>query len=188
MGSVADEIRHVVVRFVSELWNERRWDVAEELFERDWDNGPQLPPGPIGVRAWHESTAETFPDLRYELIRIVCDDSGQAAFRWKATGTHMGGFGPVGPTGRVIEYEGAHFISVRAGKIIDLWSVNDTFGNLQQMGVAFVPPSSPEEGKIEWRRPCRAEVGHLRGVPLESQAARRHHGAPARRQIQPYGC
>jgi predicted ester cyclase len=142
MGSVADGARDVIVRLVTELWNERRWHAADELFEPYWDNGPELPPGPAGVRMWHESTAKTFPDLRYEVLQVVCDDSGQAAFRWRARGTHRGEFGSVPPTGKVIEYEGAHFVAVRSGKIVDLWSINDTFGKLQQMGVEFVPPPS----------------------------------------------
>lgn len=145
MRSVAEETRKVAIRFVTELWNEHRWEVAEELFGPDWDNGPELPSGPPGVRAWHEATAKTFPDLRYELTQIVCDDTGQAALRWRAEGTHRGEFGSVAPTGRVIKYEGAHFITVRAGMIIELWSLNDTSGKLQQMGVEFVPPSSPKD-------------------------------------------
>lgn len=109
----------------------------------------QFPRGPAGVRAWHESAGKTFPDLRYEILDIVCDREGHAAFRWKAIGTHRGDFGPVPPTSRLIEYEGARFITVRGGKIVDLWSINDTFGKLQQMGVEFVPGDPPDPGAAE---------------------------------------
>lgn len=60
MGSIAESTREAVFDLLPS-WNELRWDVAEELFQPDWDNGPDLPSGPSGVRAGHESTVEAFP-------------------------------------------------------------------------------------------------------------------------------
>ena len=66
MGSMADEPAMPWFDPSSEPWNERRWDVAEELFEPDWDNGPQLPLGPNrGTR----------------MARVDCRDVSRSALR-----------------------------------------------------------------------------------------------------------
>jgi predicted ester cyclase len=127
---------------VEELWNGRELDVADELFAAHFDNGPGRDPGPEFVKEWHRSTAASFPDLRYELDELVADDDGNVAFRWTATGTQSGQFGPIPPTGRRATYEGAHFVTVENGRIARLWSINDTFGKVQQLGAKVIPPDA----------------------------------------------
>ncbi len=127
---------------VEQLWNRGDLSVADALFPPEFDNGPGREPGPAFVREWHRSTAESFPDLRYEIDELVADDEGRVAFRWTATGTQRGQFGPIPPTGKRATYEGAHFVAVADGKITRLWSINDTFGKMQQLGATVVPPDA----------------------------------------------
>ncbi|MFD0786058.1 ester cyclase, partial [Micromonospora azadirachtae] len=59
----------------------------------------------------------------------------------RAAGTQVGPFGPVPPTGRVVSYSGATFLRFDAsGRIADVWSVNELFQVLQQLGVEMIPP------------------------------------------------
>jgi hypothetical protein len=45
-------------------------------------------------------------------------------------------------TGRRVEYAGATFLRFdAAGRIDDVWSVNELFGVLEQLGVRFTPPA-----------------------------------------------
>ncbi|MGV9980378.1 ester cyclase [Micromonospora wenchangensis] len=63
------------------------------------------------------------------------------ALRWRAAGTQAGQFGPVPPTGQVVSYSGATFLRFdAAGRIVDVWSVNELFQLLQQLGVEMLPP------------------------------------------------
>jgi predicted ester cyclase len=141
MGSPLREAAEAtVVRMVEELWNRRDLKVADELFPAGFDNGPGRGPGPEFVKEWHRSTAESFPDLRYEIDQLVAGDDGNVAFRWTATGTQLGQFGPIPPTGRTATYQGAHFVFVAEGRITRLWSINGTFAKVQQLGATVVPP------------------------------------------------
>lgn len=132
--------RSVVERMVEGLWNGHQLVLAEKLFPPDFDNGPGRPPGPEWIKDWHRSTRESFPDLRYTIDEVLVDGE-RVALRWTATGTQLGQFGPIPPTGKVATYAGAHFLTVRAGQIVDLWSINDTFGKVIQLGAELVPPT-----------------------------------------------
>ena len=95
--------------------------------------------GPDAVVAWHRDRRSAFPDLRYEVLSMVVSAS-HAAIRWRAEGHHRGAFGPVPATGRSVAYEGASFLRFRQNMLVDVWSVNDLFGLVQQLGAQVVPP------------------------------------------------
>jgi steroid delta-isomerase-like uncharacterized protein len=116
-------------RFVSEVWNGDRPESAYELVVNAET-----------TLAWHADRRESFPDLRYEIVDIVAAD-GCAAIRWHATGTQTGRFGSVPPTGRRVDYNGATFLKfAEDGRIAEVWSVNELFQILQQLGVLMTPP------------------------------------------------
>ena len=128
----------VTRQFVDDVWNGGRPDSAYELIA---DGCPGLGgTGPEAVLAWHRDRRGSFPDLRYEVVDIVAA-ADRAAVRWRAAGTQRGQFGPVPTTGRRVEYSGATFLRLDdEGKIVDVWSVNELFQVLEQLGVRFTPP------------------------------------------------
>jgi len=130
----------LVRRFVDDVWNWGRPDSAYELIA---DACPGLGgTGPDAVLAWHRDRRAAFPDLRYEVVDAV-GAGDRAAVRWRAAGTHQGQFGPVPATGRRVEYSGATFVRIDGqNKIVDVWSVNELFGVLEQLGVRFMPPDA----------------------------------------------
>jgi predicted ester cyclase len=120
-------------RFVNDVWNGEREETAYELL------GDECPgmggTGPEGTLAWHRDRRQSFPDVRYEIVDLV-GDGERVALRWHATGTQHGQFGPVPPTGRAVSYSGATFLRFdHSGRIVDVWSVNELFQVLQQLGV-----------------------------------------------------
>ena len=125
-------------RFVADVWNAGREESAYELV------GPECPglrgTGPEATLAWHRDRRAAFPDLRYKLVDVVATGD-RVALRWRAAGTQAGQFGPVRPTGQVVSYSGATFLRFDAdGRIVDVWSVNELFQLLQQLGVEMLPP------------------------------------------------
>jgi len=130
---------HAVRRLVEHVWNDLDAAAAHELI------APECPgldgTGPEAVLDWHDDRRSAFPDLSYVLDDVV-SGSGHAAFRWTATGTQSGPYGPVPPTGRSASWAGATFVRFDAkGRIDDAWSVNDLFGLVQQLGARVEPPA-----------------------------------------------
>jgi predicted ester cyclase len=127
-----------VRRLVDRVWNDLDAATAHELV------APVCPgldgTGPEAVLDWHDDRRSAFPDLRYEVDDVVAG-SGHAAFRWMAFGTQDGPYGPIPATGRAASWAGATFVRFDAqGRIDDVWSVNDLFGLVQQLGARLLPP------------------------------------------------
>ncbi|MGX4658452.1 ester cyclase [Micromonospora sp. SCSIO 07396] len=132
------DVAAVARRFVADVWNAGREESAYELVAQEC---PGLGgTGPAAVLAWHRDRRAAFPDLRYKLVDVVAAGE-RVALRWRAAGTQAGQFGPVPPTGQVVSYSGATFLRFdAAGRIVDVWSVNELFQLLQQLGVEMLPP------------------------------------------------
>jgi predicted ester cyclase len=64
------------------------------------------------------------------------------ALHWHATARQIGPWGPVPPTGRTIGWDGVHFVTVRAGRIVKLWAMADVFAKATQLGARILPPES----------------------------------------------
>ncbi|MGK5443087.1 ester cyclase [Micromonospora sp. URMC 105] len=133
------DLEAVARRFVADVWNAGREESAYELV------GAACPglggAGPEAALAWHRDRRAAFPDLRYKIVDVVAAGD-RVAVRWRAAGTQAGQFGPVPPTGQVVSYSGATFLRFDgAGRIVDVWSVNELFQLLQQLGVEILPPA-----------------------------------------------
>ncbi|MEV1331264.1 ester cyclase [Micromonospora costi] len=126
-------------RFVTDVWNAGREESAYDLV------APECPglgggTGPEATLAWHRDRRAAFPDLRYKIVDLVAAGN-RVAVHWRAAGTQAGRFGPVPPTGQVVSYSGATFLRFDdAGRIVDVWSCNELFQLLQQLGVEMIPP------------------------------------------------
>ena len=128
-------------RLVAEVWNDLDASAAADLV------APECPglggTGPDAVLAWHVDRRTAFPDLRYDVTDLVAAP-GRAVVRWRATGSQRGTFGPIPATGRPVEYAGATFLTFDdADRVVDVWSVNELFQLVQQLGAEIVPPGSP---------------------------------------------
>lgn len=131
-------------RFVADVWNGGRDESAYELIGEECPGLGGV--GPEATLAWHRDRRGSFPDLRYKLVDVVVAGD-RAALHWRAAGTQLGQFGPVPATSQVVSYSGATFLRFDAdGKIIDVWSVNELFQLLQQLGVEFLPPLTGAAG------------------------------------------
>jgi steroid delta-isomerase-like uncharacterized protein len=120
------EFDHVVGGRIEEAW------IGYHPFA-----GPVPDPGLLrrGFAALHEA----FPDMRIaEADSIREGDKG--AFRWLMSGTHMGEFLGVAPTGKRIEAMGMDIVRLAEAEIVEHWGEFDVMGMLRQLGV-IRPPS-----------------------------------------------
>lgn len=132
--SAADEA--VVRRFYEQMNNERKNDLAGELFTADHKmHDPQVPTadGPDGMAAV-VSTYQTGVEGHWG-IEDIFSAGDKVVVRWIGTGTHVAEVNGIPPTGNKIRVDAITIHRMDGGKIAETWEVWDTLGFLQQIGV-----------------------------------------------------
>jgi predicted ester cyclase len=127
----------MVRRYVKELWNKGRLEVADELIHPQgvYPSEPYFPPGPAGARLAVQTYREAFPDLRL-LIEDIIAEEDVVATRFTMMGTHTGAYMQIPPTGRDIEVGGCSIFHFGDGQIIERWLEFDLLGLFGQLGLA----------------------------------------------------
>jgi len=120
-------------RYFEEVANERRLELADELFAPDFGSpGPLL--GPDAARAALRSMWAAFPDLHFSIDELVAEGDRVVA-KVTYTGTHRGTFLGIEPTGRSIRFTGVEMAIVRDGLIArEAWHSVDHGQILDQLG------------------------------------------------------
>jgi steroid delta-isomerase-like uncharacterized protein len=132
--SAADEA--VVRRFYEEMNNDRKLDLASDLFTSNHQmHDPQVPTadGPAGMAA----TVKVYQDAvegHWQIEEIFSADN-KVVVRWTGSGTHVAEINGIPATGRKIRVDAITIHRMAGGKIAETWEVWDTLGFLQQLGV-----------------------------------------------------
>jgi predicted ester cyclase len=100
----------------------------------DHDPGPEQGLGPDGFIEYFSSLRKSFPDLNIAGEKLVADDDN-VAIAYTLTGTHLGDFMGIAPTGRKISARGVQIARFENGKLVERWGSSDQLGILQQVGV-----------------------------------------------------
>jgi steroid delta-isomerase-like uncharacterized protein len=132
--SASDEA--VVRRFYEQMCNERKNDLAPELFTADHEmHDPQVPTptGPDGM-AQTVSVYQQGVDGHWGIEDIFSADD-RVVVRWVGTGNHVAEVNGIPPTGKSIRVDAITIHRMREGKIAETWEVWDTLTFLQQIGV-----------------------------------------------------
>jgi predicted ester cyclase len=99
-------------------------DVAYHAIPYSETNGPE------GVNEAITDTHAAFPDMVNVPDQIVIDGAW-AGSRWKTHGTNSGGGAP---TGKTATWTGIDLLRIDCGKIVEIWSVEDTAAVARQLG------------------------------------------------------
>jgi steroid delta-isomerase-like uncharacterized protein len=129
-------------RFVNELWNEQRLDVADEIFSPDCvphtyglDSGsaPERR-GPRHVKAIVESWRQAFPDWQIAITDLLAEDD-RVMLLTTATGTHRGALMGIPATGKRVTFTGMRVFRIADGRIAEYWVMWDWLGLWRQIGI-----------------------------------------------------
>ncbi|GAA3882373.1 ester cyclase [Leifsonia kafniensis] len=75
-----------------------------------------------------------FPDLKYETATLL-QDGDQIAYRWVATGTHLGVYLGALPTNRTVAFSGITISRVDEGRIVEDWASWNEVSLLHELGI-----------------------------------------------------
>ena len=89
--------------------------------------------GPDTMKLIWTLLLRAFPDIHVMVDDMVVDHD-KLASRQTVTGTHLGEYRGLAPTGKTVVYEEMFIIRFSDGLIAEVWVVVDTLSQLQQLG------------------------------------------------------
>lgn len=121
-----------------ELWNTNKPALADEILSPAFVDHTHLDrlPGPESVKEEVTTFRAAFPDAQVRVEQMI-GEGDIVAFRFELHGTHQGTFGPFPPTGREVVLTGMDFLRIADGKIVELWSSQNTLSWAEQLGLKF---------------------------------------------------
>lgn len=87
-----------------------------------------------GIQGAVRSHRTSFPDWHEKVDDIVAEGD-RVAIRITSTGTQLGAFAGIAPTGRKINIEEIHIFRLTDGKIAEQWGMPDVHGLLEQLSI-----------------------------------------------------
>lgn len=122
-------------RFIDEVWNKGNLDVADELFAPDATSpsAPGLPPGPAGVKVIATMFRSAFPDYQMVLEEVLAEND-RVVGRFKQSGTHLGDFMGIPPSGKRMEITEIGILRVSNGQVVESWYEADMLSLMRQIG------------------------------------------------------
>lgn len=144
------ERRNVIaVTDVLKYWNTQDVEGILNFYHDDitWENVAleETYRGKDEVRSYLTMLFSAIPDLSFEVIRkSVRDDV--VSERWILSGTHLGTFLGIPPTGRSLEIQGIGIVTMNDGKFLHDSYLMDAAAGLRQMGL--LPPLSANDAPV----------------------------------------
>jgi steroid delta-isomerase-like uncharacterized protein len=137
-----DPAKHIITRFVEELWNARSLDVADEIFSEDCVthqlcSGVLAEPTPRGPQAIREHVSGwliSFPDLRFNIEQMIAEGD-RVVSQLVMEGTHQGTWMGISATGKKILIRMITIHRIANRKIAEDWVLVESLGFFQQLGV-----------------------------------------------------
>jgi predicted ester cyclase len=143
----AEENKALVRRFYEEVWDKGNTGFAYEVFADDYVRhdfrATQALPGPEGQKKIADDFRLAFSDLRVT-VDLVFGEGDMVLGRWTATGTHLGPWGDVAPTGRTITFSAANIWRFENGKAVEIWNHRDDLGLSEQIGATIHAGAAPD--------------------------------------------
>ena len=128
-------------RLVDDLFNNKNYDVIDELFAPDFVEHEEIPGidlGRDGVRQATQMFHAAFPDL-HVVIQDVLADGDKVVMREQWTGTHQGDFIGLPATGKQVDFSVIDIVRLAEGKLVEHWAVTDMLALLTQLGAIPEP-------------------------------------------------
>jgi predicted ester cyclase len=128
------DIGTLVRRWTQEAMAEGHLDAFHELLAGDVidRSGPTPVVGVESFKARAGAVRAAFADIHIVVDDLIVDGDA-IAWRWALTGTHVGPFAGLAPTGRRATLRGVNFQRLEGDRVAEHWTLVDVFGALQSL-------------------------------------------------------
>jgi steroid delta-isomerase-like uncharacterized protein len=112
----------------------------DEVVEPDMLFHAPVPAGATGAQALKHVWAmllRAFPDIHVTVEDVIAEGDKVVA-RNTVTGTHLGDYRGVPPTGKSVTYNEIFIVRFAGGRIAEIWGVVDVLSQMKQLGMTFV--------------------------------------------------
>ena len=96
---MSEQNKVIARRLYEEIINQGRLETADELLAPDARSHAGAPPGPEGLKRHVTMLRSAFPDLRHNIEDVIAEGE-KVVVRTTCSGTHLGDFMGIPPTGR----------------------------------------------------------------------------------------
>jgi predicted ester cyclase len=128
-----DEIRRLLDRWLNEAVVAGNVEIFDQLLSSDvLDLGADNTRGSASFKQRTLAIHAAFSELSASLDELLVDGE-RIAWRWSLEATHAGTFCGIAATGRRVTLRGVNFQRLAGGRIVEHWTLADTFGLLQQL-------------------------------------------------------
>jgi len=133
-----EENKALLRRYGEEVFGKGNVALSDEFLSPDYvHHDPGVPPGREGRIQMAEMHRTAWSDLDFTVEDLVAEGD-KVAFRWTISGTHVGEWMGIPPTGKRVTWSGIGIHRIVDGKIVESWDMVDNLGLMQQLGI--VPP------------------------------------------------
>jgi steroid delta-isomerase-like uncharacterized protein len=120
-----EALRAFPVRYMEDVFNQKRFEVLDELFSADL-----LP----RIKQTSIPFLTAFPDWHGTVDDIVVE-GGKVVNRWTGHGTHLNDLMGIPATGKAVTMTGITIFEVAGDKVVEEWTQADMMGLMQQLGI-----------------------------------------------------
>jgi len=125
----------ILLRAEAEVWSRGNLAAADELYSPNYVchfvDGIEWK-GLKGIKDAVASHRTSFPDW-HEQVEDIIAEGDRVVIRIHSTGTQLGVFNGIAPTGRKVSIEEIHIFRLSDGKIVEQWGMPDVHGLLEQL-------------------------------------------------------
>jgi steroid delta-isomerase-like uncharacterized protein len=134
-----DANKAIVVQLYEEVFNKGDLNLADKLVapnavDHEPQRSPGAPGGPQGLKALVTMLRNAFPDDHYMIDDLIAEGDKVVA-RLTHSGTHLGAFWGLPPTGKHISTTSIHIFRFADGQLVEHWASRDDMSLMQQLGV-----------------------------------------------------
>ena len=140
----AQDNKALVRRFVDEVQSGGNISLIDEICSPEFVNHsapPGVPADCEGIKIVTAMFRGAFPDS-YFTVEDMIAEGDKVATRKTFHGTHEGEFMGIPPSGRSVSMGLIDVVRIDDGRVVEHWSVGDSIGLMQQLGVIPQPGQS----------------------------------------------